>query len=84
MEIGWIDDTDGHAAAAALVGTHAAQLEAEATELALAAHWAKLHDEDSIPGAGRGARSPVPSGRADSAATERLTSRSSPQRSSAS
>ena len=54
MEIGWIGDTDGHAAAAALVGVHAAQLEAEATEFALAAHWAKLHDEDSIPGAGTG------------------------------
>jgi len=54
MELGWIDDTDGHAAAAALVAAHAIQREAEATEFALAAHWATLHDEDSIPGGGSG------------------------------
>lgn len=54
METAWIDDTDGQAAAAALVATRTAQREAEATELALAAHWATLHDEDSIPRGGSG------------------------------
>lgn len=54
MEMAWVADTDGQAAAAALVAAHAAQLEAEATEFALAAHWAALHDEDSIAGAGTG------------------------------
>lgn len=54
MELAWIGDIDGEAAAAALVATRAAQREAEATELALAAHWAMLHDEDSIPQGGSG------------------------------
>ena len=54
MELAWIDDTDGRAAAAALVATRTAQREAEATEFALAAHWATLHDEDSIPRGGTG------------------------------
>jgi hypothetical protein len=54
METAWIDDTDGQAAAAALVATRTAQREAEATEFALAAHWATLHDEDSLPRGGSG------------------------------
>ena len=54
MELAWIDDTDGRAAADALVAVRVAQREAEATELALAAHWATLHDEDSIPRGGTG------------------------------
>lgn len=54
MEIAWIDDTDGQAAAAALVATRTAQREAEATEFALTEHWATLHDEDSLPRGGTG------------------------------
>ncbi|MFP5252721.1 MAG: hypothetical protein ACLGH4_02870 [Actinomycetes bacterium] len=54
MELAWIDDTDGQAAAAALVAARTAQREAEATEFALAVHWATLHDEDSIPRRGTG------------------------------
>lgn len=54
METAWIGDTDGQAAAAALVATRTVQREAEATEFALAAHWATLHDEDSIPRGGSG------------------------------
>ncbi|HEX4978031.1 MAG TPA: hypothetical protein VFV40_09220 [Nocardioides sp.] len=57
MELAWIDDTDGQAAADALVATRSAQREAEATELALATHWATLHDEDSLP---RGGARPLP------------------------
>lgn len=48
MELGWIDETDGQAAADALVSNHARLLEAEAAELALAAHWADLHDERTL------------------------------------
>lgn len=58
MELDWIEDTDGPAAAAALVATRTAQREAEATEFALASHWATLHDEDSIPRGGTGRTPP--------------------------
>ncbi len=40
MELRWIEVTDGQAAADALVANHARLVEAEAAELALAAHWA--------------------------------------------
>ena len=56
MENGWIGELDGQAAADALVANHATLLEAEAVEFALAAHWADLHNEDSLArrdGAGR-------------------------------
>ncbi len=51
-------ETDGQAAADALVANHARLVEAEAAELALAAHWADLHDEHTLSaGAGAGAGS---------------------------
>ena len=50
MDSAWIDDLDGQAAADALVANHARFLEAEANEFLLAAHWADLHNEDSLPG----------------------------------
>lgn len=57
MELGWIDGTDGQAAADALVLNHARLVEAEAAEFVLAAHWADLHDEATLTnptGAGSG------------------------------
>ena len=48
MELGWIGETDGQAAADALVSNHARLVEAEAAEFALAAHWADLHDERTL------------------------------------
>jgi hypothetical protein len=56
MELGWIAETDGQAAADALVANHARLREAEAAEFVLAAHWADLHDEHTLTsgsGAGR-------------------------------
>ena len=51
-------ETDGQAAADALVANHARLVEAEAAELALAAHWADLHDEHTLSaGAGAGSGS---------------------------
>lgn len=38
----WIAEVDKQAYADALVGNHAAMLQTEATEFALAARWAKL------------------------------------------
>ena len=49
MDAATISDLDGQAAADALVANHAALLEAEANEFILAAHWADLHNEDSLP-----------------------------------
>ena len=56
MELGWVAETDGQAAADALVANHARLVEAEAAEFVLAAHWADLHDEHTLTnssGAGR-------------------------------
>jgi hypothetical protein len=55
MELGWIAGTDGQGAADALVANHARLVEAEAAEFVLAAHWADLHDEDTLT-AGTGTR----------------------------
>ena len=46
----WIADLDAQAAADALVETHAAMVEAEAKEFALAAHWADLHAPEKLAG----------------------------------
>lgn len=55
MELGWIAETDGQAAADALVGNHARLVEAEAAEFVLVAHWADLHDGHTlIDGSGGG------------------------------
>jgi hypothetical protein len=50
MDAATISDLEGQAAADALVANHAALLEAEANEFVLSAHWADLHNEDSLPG----------------------------------
>ena len=51
MEMGWIGDLDGQAAADALAANHAAMIETEVTEFVLAAHWGDLHcvDPDAEP-----------------------------------
>jgi Domain of unknown function (DUF222) len=48
MELEWIAETDGQAAADALVANHARLVEAEVAEFGLAAHWADLHDEQTV------------------------------------
>jgi hypothetical protein len=45
----WIDDLDANAAADALARAHREALAAEAQLFVLAGHWAKLHNEDSVP-----------------------------------
>ena len=54
MELGWITETDGQAAADALVVNRARLWEAEVTEFWLAAHWADLHDEHTVSRDGSG------------------------------
>ena len=49
FDTSWIADLDADAACRAVVGTQADLREAEWRELALAAHWADLHDEQTIP-----------------------------------
>ncbi|MGZ8741474.1 MAG: hypothetical protein ACXWXO_00985, partial [Nocardioides sp.] len=59
MELGWIDGTDGQAAADALVLNHARLVEAEVAEFVLAARWADLHDGRSLEnGTGSGRKLP--------------------------
>ena len=53
FEMSWIDDLDGSAACDAVVAAHAGVLEHEARMLALAAHWADLHNGDAVDGTGR-------------------------------
>jgi hypothetical protein len=48
MELAWIDDLDGQAAADALVSNHARLVEADGVEFMLAAKWAELHNEDTL------------------------------------
>ncbi len=48
MELDWIAETDGQAAADALVANRARLVEAEVAEFLLAAHWADLHDGEAV------------------------------------
>ncbi|MGN6574108.1 MAG: hypothetical protein ACTHKG_00335 [Nocardioides sp.] len=50
MELDWIADIDGQAAADAVVANRARLVEAEVVEFVLAAHWADLHDEATVEG----------------------------------
>ena len=50
----WIDGLDQQEAADAVVEARARLLRAEADRLALAVHWADLHDSESASGAGSG------------------------------
>ncbi|MGH3330962.1 MAG: hypothetical protein ACRDPJ_06590, partial [Nocardioidaceae bacterium] len=49
----WVADLDADAACAALVEAHRGVLEAEARVLALAGHWADLHNGDAVDSQGR-------------------------------
>lgn len=48
MDLAWIEELDGQGAADALAASHAARIEAEAAEFVLAAHWADLHNPETI------------------------------------
>jgi hypothetical protein len=50
MDTTVITGLDGQQTAQVLVSNHAALVEAEATELQLAAHWAMLHNPDTLAG----------------------------------
>lgn len=49
----WVTELDRQSAAGAAVGIRTRLLRAEADKLALAAHWADLHPEESVEGSGR-------------------------------
>ena len=49
FDTSWIADLDADGACRAVAGTQVDLREAEWRELALAAHWADLHDEHTIP-----------------------------------
>jgi hypothetical protein len=51
---GWVTELDRQSAADAAVDVRARLLRAEADRLALAAHWADLHSEETVQGAGSG------------------------------
>jgi hypothetical protein len=53
-DVRWIDGLDQQQAADAVVEARARLLRAEADRLALAVHWADLHDSESVSGAGSG------------------------------
>jgi hypothetical protein len=53
-EMRWIDGLDQQQAADAVVEVRARLLRAEADRLALAVHWADLHDSESVTGSGSG------------------------------
>ncbi len=53
-DVRWIDGLDQQEAADAVVAARARLLRAEADRLALAVHWADLHDEESVTGPGSG------------------------------
>ena len=48
FDTSWIADLDADGACRAVAGTQADLREAEWRELALAAHWADLHDEQTL------------------------------------
>ncbi len=56
MELDWIAETDGQAAADALVANRARLVEAEVAEFVLAARWADLHDEETLRDGGGSGR----------------------------
>jgi hypothetical protein len=49
FDTSWIADLDAESACRAIADTQVDLREAEWRELALAAHWADLHDEDTLP-----------------------------------
>lgn len=53
-DVRWIDGLDQQEAADAVVEARTRLLRAEADRLALAVHWADLHDSDSVTGPGTG------------------------------
>ncbi len=53
FDTSWVADLDADAACAALVEAHRGVLEAEARVLALAGHWADLHNGDAVDSQGR-------------------------------
>jgi len=53
FDMSWIDDLAGDTMCDAVVEAHAGVLEHEAQMLALAAHWADLHNGDAIDATGR-------------------------------
>ena len=52
FDTSWIADLDADGACRAVAGTQVDLREAEWRELALAAHWADLHDEHTLPPTG--------------------------------
>ena len=56
FDLSWIDDLDASAAADAVVAHETAQLESDATFARLAAHWADLHNADTLPDRSRSGR----------------------------
>ncbi|MEO5710738.1 MAG: hypothetical protein ABIQ59_15980, partial [Nocardioidaceae bacterium] len=52
FDTSWIVDLDAAGACEAISGTQVDLREAQWRELVLAAHWADLHDEHTLPDAG--------------------------------
>ena len=52
FDTSWIAGLDADAACRAIAGTQVDLRESEWRELALAAHWADLHDEHTLPTSG--------------------------------
>ncbi len=54
----WIDDLDAKSASEAVVATQTELRERELHELVLAAHWAKIHNADTLPAQSAGSKPP--------------------------
>ena len=53
FDMGWVSGLDGDTACDAVAANHQARLQADATQLYLAAHWANLHNGDPVDARGR-------------------------------